>query len=172
MEKYLPVLYIVIGLALGGLIAKAFWPTFETKYETKTVEASLTQAQLDSLKLGFKAEFQAELKPVIITTRDTAQVRTLIDEIISLRKQLVGKADLSLEYYTDRMLPYGDTLYVKADFVVGKTTVVFRPTARKFSLPVLTPITFVFDHTGDSWPTRAVIFLSGVIVTLLTWIIF
>lgn len=132
----------IVILALGGVLA---WSLFFRDVEVREVKVpvSLTSHQLDSMGLSIETKLKGSLKPVILPgktiidsslkAKQDSVIRRQINEIISLKDSLKGKAKLSLEYHGfvgDSL----DTLNVEADFVSDTISVVFRPKQRNFEV--------------------------------------
>lgn len=128
---------ILIVLLAGVVLWAVFFRTVEPEVREIKVPVSLTPHQLDSMGLSIEAKVKGTLKPIIKTEKvrveDTAKVRSLINEIISLKDSLKGKAELPLEYH-GFVGPSKDTLDVVAEFVNDTISVVFRPVQRNFEV--------------------------------------
>jgi hypothetical protein len=129
---------VVLGLAAKEL----FFPRAETRIIEKPVTVWLSPAQMDSLQLAITLKVKGELKPEILVKKDTALAAQRLREILALRDSLKGLAEIALEYNTDTLGKYEDTLHVRAEFVSENISVVFKPRERSYVTTVRDTITY------------------------------
>lgn len=160
------VVIIALLLSIGGNIYQYFNPHIETREYVHEVTVPLSAHVLDSLKLGFKAEFEATLKPKIVKIEDSTRILALLREIIAYRDSLSGLAELHLAYKTDNLAPYGDSLAVDAEFIRQHITVEFHPAARVVQIPVADTVRVIQECRDGFWGTaeKVGIFVGGVLI--------
>ena len=126
---------IVIALLFAGF-AVAYWgfPRQTTKIVEKPIVIDLTARQMDSLRLAFREQFKGSVRTKVVHVEDSARVAVLRATIDSLKEVLGSEpgSDYTLEYHTDSLGAYRDTLDVVASFVTDTISVHFAPQERKW----------------------------------------
>jgi len=139
-----------------------------TEVRQDTVRTELSQEILDSLKLAFSLSVTPKVVTVVRPTKDSTFARQLIDEIFALRERLRERGEISLEYKNYNLGPYGDTLVAKADFVIERIAIDFRPKPRTITVSELDTLqSSTFVQSGIPWYVTVIAFLLGLALGLL-----
>lgn len=160
MKGSLQIGLLVLVLAIGFGLARQFFPSTEIIVKEKEIPINLTTQQLDSLELAFQARLQAHTTTRIIrvSVEDTSKIRSMLNEILTLRDSLQGQAELLLTY-DGEIGKYRDSLKVVADFIAQTIDISFRPNPREFTVTILDTVEI---RTGDSFFTDLVQIAAGV----------
>jgi hypothetical protein len=161
---------LLFALAMGAGLMYQIKPQLFTKTEIRqdTVKTELSQEVLDSLKLAFSLSVKPKVVTVVTTTKDSSFARQLIDEIFALREQLRDRGEISLEYQNYNLGPYGDTLVAKADFVIERIAIDFRPRPRTITVSELDTLqSSTYVQSGTPWYVTVIAFLLGLALGLL-----
>lgn len=164
------VVVLLFALLVGAGMMYQAKPELFTRVEVRedTVRTELSQAILDSLKLAFSVSVKPMVVTVVKPTKDSSFARQLIDEIFALREQLRNRGEISLHYQNYNLGPYGDSLVAKADFVVEKILVDFRPKSRTITVSELDTLqSSTFVQSGTPWYVTVIAFLLGLALGLL-----
>lgn len=126
---------LIAGFAFGWLIFHGSNKpdTITQVIEKPPVIVDLTRQQIDSLQLSMKKEFAAKFR--VVARKDSARADSLKRAIFSLQDSLALVASYTLEYRTDSLGKYGDTLSIIANIPNSLFFVDFRPRDRKIELP-------------------------------------
>jgi hypothetical protein len=130
------VVAILVGVALGLILApRPVAPAPYVQVIDRPFEVELTKARLDSLRLAFIREFKATSKFEAKQDSLKKKVENLELSIRALNDSLSIVGSYTLEYHTDTLGKYRDTLDVVCNVANELIFVDFRPAERKFEIP-------------------------------------
>jgi hypothetical protein len=130
------VVALLVGAAIGLVLAPR--PTALAPYVQvidRPFEVQLTRARLDSLRLAFIHEFKATSKFEAKQDSLKKRVSNLEQSIRVLNDSLSVVGSYTLEYHSESLGKYSDTLDVVCNVANELIFVDFRPTERKFEIP-------------------------------------
>jgi hypothetical protein len=159
------VVALLVGAAVGIIFApRPVTPTPYIQVVDKPFEVVLTKARLDSLRLAFIREFKATSKFEAKHDSLKKTVANLEQSINILKDSLSIVGSYTLEYYTDTLGRYRDTLSVICNVANELIFVDFRPSERKFTVPdrldSIVYIPVMQEDTFLSHPVPMLIILS------------
>lgn len=132
-------LYALLFVFAGFALCYFLFPQDREVIVEKPVIVDLTQHQIDSLELAFRIKVKGEMKTKIFRYEDSATVSRLKKTLDSLKEELFWSlkpgelpSEMQLEYHTDSLGFYRDTLDVIASFVTDTISVHFQPRNRQW----------------------------------------